>query len=165
MTRAKSLLALAREKLEIFLSDSDFEAFKWPRVEAGLDDALAFEMARRELGVEIHVEESGAWSFELADGSMFRLTGVADRIEVNGDGTATVFDYKTGAPPSNKQVLTGFAPQLTLEAAMIAAGAFENDRTPRHAGRRLCADWRRGRWRTALGQAEGYEFWRTRRRT
>ena len=121
----ESLLALAREKLEIFLSDSDFEAFKWPRVEAGLDDALAFEMARRELGVEIHVEESGAWSFELADGSMFRLSGVADRIEVNGDGTATVFDYKTGAPPSNKQVLTGFAPQLTLEAAMIAAGAFE----------------------------------------
>ena len=121
----ETLLALAREKLEIFLSDSDFEAFKWPRVEAGLDDALAFEMARRELGVEIHVEESGAWSFELADGSMFRLTGVADRIEVNGDGTATVFDYKTGAPPSNKQVLAGFAPQLTLEAAMIAAGAFK----------------------------------------
>ncbi len=55
---------------------------------------------------------------------MFRLTGVADRIEVNSDGTATVFDYKTGAPPSNKQVLTGFAPQLTLDAAMIAAGAF-----------------------------------------
>jgi ATP-dependent helicase/nuclease subunit B len=121
----EALLALAREKLEIFLSDSDFEAFKWPRVEAGLDDALAFEMARRALGVEIHVEENGAWSFELADGSMFRLTGVADRIEVNGDGTATVFDYKTGAPPSNKQVLTGFAPQLTLEAAMIAAGAFK----------------------------------------
>jgi len=121
----ETLLALARDKLEISLSDPDFEAFKWPRVEAGLDDALAFEMARRELGVEIHVEESGDWRFELDDGSMFRLTGVADRIEVNGDGTATVFDYKTGAPPSNKQVLAGFAPQLTLEAAMIEAGAFK----------------------------------------
>jgi ATP-dependent helicase/nuclease subunit B len=120
-----ALLALAREKLEPFLADSDFEAFKWPRVEAGLDHALAFETARRELGVEIHVEEKGDWSFELNDGGIFRLTGVADRIEVDGDGTATIFDYKTGAPPSNKQVLAGFAPQLTLEAAMMEAGAFE----------------------------------------
>jgi ATP-dependent helicase/nuclease subunit B len=121
----ETLLALAQKKLHLFLSDSDFVVFKWPRVAAGLDHALAFENARRALGVEIHVEEGGDWSFKLADGSMFRLTGVADRIEVNRDGTATVFDYKTGAPPSNRQVCIGFAPQLTLEAAMIAAGAFK----------------------------------------
>lgn len=120
-----TLIALARDKLDIFRSDSDFLAFKWPRVVAGLDRALAFESTRRALGGEIHVEESGAWNFKLADGSEFRLTGVADRIEVNADGTASVFDYKTGAPPSNKQVLAGFAPQLTLEAAMIATGAFK----------------------------------------
>jgi ATP-dependent helicase/nuclease subunit B len=121
-----ALLALAQEKLGAFLSDSEFVAFKWPRVATGLEHALAFENARRALGAEIHVEESGDWSFKLGDGSIFQLTGVADRIEVNGDGTATVFDYKTGAPPSNKQVLIGFAPQLTLEAAMIAAGAFKS---------------------------------------
>ena len=121
----EELLALARENLSAFLDDPDFVAFKWPRVEAGLDHALAFERARRDLCVEIHIEEGGDWSLKLADGSTFRLTGRADRIEVAREGIATVFDYKTGAPPSNSQVLAGFAPQLTLEAAMIEAGAFK----------------------------------------
>jgi ATP-dependent helicase/nuclease subunit B len=121
----ETLLALAREKLSIFLNDPGFAAFKWPRVEAGLDHALAFECARREIGVEIHIEERGDWSLTLQDGTTFRLTGFADRIEVDSEGMAAVFDYKTGAPPSNKQVCAGFAPQLTLEAAMIEAGAFK----------------------------------------
>ncbi len=121
----EKLLELAREQLSIFLSDPGFAAFKWPRVEAGLDHALAFECARREIGVEIHVEERGDWSFTLLDGTTFRLTGFADRIEVDIEGRAAVFDYKTGAPPSNKQVCSGLAPQLTLEAAMIEAGAFK----------------------------------------
>ena len=120
----EALLALAWEKLSIFLNDPGFAAFKWPRVEAGLDHALAFECARREVGVEIHIEERGDWSFSLQDGATFRLTGFADRIEVDSEGMATVFDYKTGVPPSNKQVCSGLAPQLTLEAAMIEAGAF-----------------------------------------
>jgi ATP-dependent helicase/nuclease subunit B len=35
-----------------------------------------------------------------------------------------VLDYKTGAPPTKKMVEVGFAPQLTLEAAMAERGAF-----------------------------------------
>ena len=33
-------------------------------------------------------------------------------------------DFKTGAPPSGKQVRIGIAPQLTLEAAMLRHGGF-----------------------------------------
>ena len=36
----------------------------------------------------------------------------------------SIFDYKTGTPPSQTAVDAGFAPQLPLEAAMAAAGAF-----------------------------------------
>ncbi len=36
-----------------------------------------------------------------------------------------MIDYKTGAPPGNKEVEVGFAPQMTLEAAMLKRGAFE----------------------------------------
>ncbi|MEK8122899.1 PD-(D/E)XK nuclease family protein [Methylocystis sp. IM4] len=54
----------------------------------------------------------------------FSLTAKADRIEVDAQGEASVFDYKTGDPPSKPQVLAGWSPQLTLEAAMIEAGAF-----------------------------------------
>ncbi len=58
------------------------------------------------------------------DGSEFALSCYADRIEVGRDGVAQVFDYKTGEPPTNAQV-RAWSPQLTLEAAMIEAGAFE----------------------------------------
>ena len=57
-------------------------------------------------------------------GGTFRLTGRADRIERRADGTYTIVDFKTGAPPSGKQVRIGLAPQLTLEAAMLRRGGF-----------------------------------------
>jgi ATP-dependent helicase/nuclease subunit B len=118
------LLRLAQDKLGCFLTDPGFAAFKWPRVTAGLEHALAFERTRRAGGGEIFVEERGEWRFALRDGSEFKLTCFADRIEVESGGAAEVFDYKTGAPPTNPQVCAGFAPQLTLESAMLASGAF-----------------------------------------
>lgn len=118
------LLDLAREKLNGFMADPAFVSFQWPRLEAGLDHALSFEEERRALDCNIHVEIRGEMALTLVDGTTFRLTAVADRVEVDAEGRAYVFDYKTGAPPTNKQVKVGWSPQLTLEAAMIAAGAF-----------------------------------------
>ncbi|MEJ7934980.1 double-strand break repair protein AddB [Sphingobium sp. AN558] len=42
------------------------------------------------------------------------LTGKADRIDRMPDGTVGIVDYKTGKPPSAKQVRAGFALQLGL---------------------------------------------------
>lgn len=119
------LLDIARVELAPFFDDPAFRSFTWPRVTAGLDHALAFEAERRALGCRIHMETSGDWSLPLTDGSRFRLTAKADRIEIDSAGQGWVFDYKTGEPPSNKQVQAGWSPQLTLEAAMIEAGAFD----------------------------------------
>ncbi|MFZ3181543.1 MAG: PD-(D/E)XK nuclease family protein, partial [Methylocystis silviterrae] len=116
---------LAREKLDGFMADAAFVSFQWPRIEAGLDHAFSFEQERRALDCDIHVETRGELALALTDGTTFRLTAIADRIEVDREGQAYVFDYKTGAPPSKKQVKAGWSPQLTLEAAMIEAGAFE----------------------------------------
>jgi len=52
------------------------------------------------------------------------LTGIADRIEV-GPHQVAILDFKTGAPPSDKQVASGLSPQLLLEAAMLSRGAFD----------------------------------------
>lgn len=54
----------------------------------------------------------------------FTLRGRADRIEIRPDGRLAVLDYKTGTPPAVRQVKEGWAPQLPLEAAMAAQGAF-----------------------------------------
>jgi ATP-dependent helicase/nuclease subunit B len=39
-------------------------------------------------------------------------------------GDAVIIDYKTGAPPSDKQVRELLSPQLPIEAAILGAGGF-----------------------------------------
>lgn len=124
-TAREELQGIARACLKEFLADPAFETFVWPRLMAGLDHALEFEAQRRADGSVIFMEKSAAWALPLIDGSTFTLTAKADRIEIGPDKRACVFDYKTGKPPSMKQVQAGFAPQLTLEAAMVEAGAFK----------------------------------------
>ena len=118
------LVASAREKLAAFAEDQEFQAFRWPRLLRGLDAYLAYEAERRPHIEKIVVETGGSLKIPLADGSEFSLTAKADRVELLKDGTAALVDYKTGDPPSNKTVRAGFAPQLTLEAAMLERGAF-----------------------------------------
>ncbi|MEO8926043.1 MAG: double-strand break repair protein AddB, partial [Caulobacteraceae bacterium] len=83
---------------------------------------VAFE-ARRRPGARLVVEASGEHVFETPGGP-FRLTARADRIEARGEA-ADILDFKTGAPPSPKQVRAGLSPQLTLAGAILARGGFE----------------------------------------
>ena len=48
----------------------------------------------------------------------------ADRIDLREDGSAVIYDYKTGRVPTVKQVDKLYAPQLPLEAAIVAGGGF-----------------------------------------
>ncbi len=53
------------------------------------------------------------------------IFGKADRIDVLPGGQLAVVDYKTGAPPSGKQVEKGFALQLGTLGLMAERGAFD----------------------------------------
>jgi ATP-dependent helicase/nuclease subunit B len=119
------LLRLAAESFAAPLADPSFRALRWPRIVAGLDAFLAFDAARRLGALRVLVERRGKFEFPLDDGSRFTLTARADRIEILNSGGAALIDYKTGAPPGLNEVKVGFAPQLTLEAIMLAHGAFE----------------------------------------
>lgn len=120
----ETLRALLREGLGRQLEDADFAALTWPRLERTIDFYIGFEVRRRSSIKTIKTECEGKQDIVLRDGSVFTLTARADRIELNSDGTATLVDYKTGAPPGTNEILVGFAPQLTLEAAMCMRGAF-----------------------------------------
>lgn len=106
------------------LADPDFALFQWPRIERAMQFYLEFERCRRPRLARIDVEVDGQIDIPLADGTHFTLSAKADRIERHPGGAVTIVDYKTGAPPGIEEVRVGFAPQLTLEAAMARRGAF-----------------------------------------
>jgi ATP-dependent helicase/nuclease subunit B len=73
----------------------------------------------------IGAEVRGGLSIPLGGGRTFLLSARADRIEHRTDRTFAILDYKTGQPPTGKQVRMGLSPQLTLEAAILREGGFE----------------------------------------
>ena len=93
------------------------------RLAASVDAYIAWNNARRAAGFVAYRETAGA--LDLGDGRT--LSGRADRIDVRPGKVAEVVDFKTGAPPSAQQVNSGLAPQLTLEAAVLAKGGFNID--------------------------------------
>jgi ATP-dependent helicase/nuclease subunit B len=82
-----------------------------------------FEPARRGQLAALHAEIRGEIEIPLGAQS-FKLSARADRIERRADGRYAILDYKTGAPPTERQVRTGLSPQLTLEAAILRQGGF-----------------------------------------
>ena len=119
------LISLARRIFTAQLNDPDFATFKWPDIQASFKSFIEWESERREVAVRIEVEQSGKYEITLNDGSIFTLTGRADRLEADREKQITIIDYKSGTIPTKKQINAGFTPQLTLEAAMIERGAFK----------------------------------------
>lgn len=118
------LLRLAQAQFAPMLADPAFRALIWPRIVLGFDYFLDFDRAQRAIVERILVEKEGSLTIPLQAGAPFRLRARADRIDLVKGGGAVLIDYKTGAPPGLSEISVGFAPQLTLEAAMLARGAF-----------------------------------------
>lgn len=120
---AARLTAIAETKLEAYAAFPEVVALWRPRVAAIARWWLAADAARSRTTAERHQEVGGKWELPV-DGTPFTLTGYADRLDLLADGSLAVLDYKTGQPPSEKEVQSLIAPQLPLEAAMAAAGGF-----------------------------------------
>jgi ATP-dependent helicase/nuclease subunit B len=84
---------------------------------------IGLERERRQRIARSHVEINGHWTFTTSGGE-FRLRGRADRIDEMTGGGAAIVDYKTGKPPTTRQVETLLSPQLPLEGVMLSTGGF-----------------------------------------
>jgi len=120
-----ALRALGEKHFAPLQDFPEARAFWWPRFVRIAQWFVAWEAQRRRNATAIHAEVRAALDIEI-DKRIFKLTTRADRIEQLRDGTFAILDYKTGAPPTEKQVRTGLSPQLTLEGAILRAGRFKD---------------------------------------
>jgi ATP-dependent helicase/nuclease subunit B len=100
-------------------------ALWWPRFQRIARWFADWETARRDDIASIVAETEGKIEILLGNDRKFVLTARADRIERRDDGGYVILDYKTGQPPTGKQVRMGLSPQLTLEAAILREGGFD----------------------------------------
>jgi ATP-dependent helicase/nuclease subunit B len=118
-TERLPLARLAAEELRKMDAHPLMRALWRPRLLKALEwveGQLASEPDR----TPVVVEQSGTMAIRGVE-----LNGKADRIDRLRDGTLAIVDYKTGAPPSGREVEAGYALQLGTLGLMAERGAFE----------------------------------------
>jgi len=114
---------LGERRFEPLNDYPEANAFWWPRFMRIAQWFAPWDKERRDGITSLHAEIRGELKFPVGKRE-FTLSAIADRIELRKDGSYVIIDYKTGAARTEKQVRTGLAPQLTLEAAILRAGKF-----------------------------------------
>ena len=123
---AGALRGIGQKYFAPLMERPEARALWWPRFQRIAGWFSDWEIARRNQIIEIEAEIGGKIQIPLDDARRFVLSARADRIERRRDGTFAILDYKTGQPPTGKQVRMGLSPQLTLEAAILREGGFAN---------------------------------------
>ena len=121
----KELLVIGETAFGKALERPSVRALWWPRFTRIATWFVAIERERRAEGIfPLATEVDGKITLSGSQGD-FVLKARADRIDRMAGGGIAIIDYKTGGVPSRKQVESGLSPQLSLEAAIAAAGGFE----------------------------------------
>lgn len=119
-----ALLPRARRMLADADAHPVMRALWQPRLLGALEWIAAAVAGQRAAGRSVLLgEERG-----VAEIAGIRLSGVADRIDRTGDGALVIVDYKTGTPPSIREVRAGYALQLGLVGLIAREGGFADIR-------------------------------------
>jgi len=119
----KELLEIGDRVFKNSAAGDGITAFWKPRFRQIVSWFIEKELSRRPELVSSYAEITGSTVINLEAGP-FKLTARADRIDVDRNGELVIIDYKTGEPPSKKEVAGGFSPQLPLEAMIAASDGF-----------------------------------------
>lgn len=122
---AQALRLIGQKYFAPLMERPEARALWWPRFQRIAGWFAGWEIGRRDDISTIAAEIRGEIPIPLDHGRIFMLSARADRIEHRRDRTYAILDYKTGQPPTGKQVRMGLSPQLTLEAAILREGGFE----------------------------------------
>jgi len=117
------LLEIGRQTFAGHMDRPGVRAFWWPRFARVAAWFVEIERDRRRSLSATATEQRGELSVDGPAGP-FTVTGIADRIDRLADGSYAIIDYKTGGRPTRTELKNGAAPQLPLEALMLARGGF-----------------------------------------
>ncbi len=121
----RRLLEIGREVFAGHLARPGVRAFWWPRFERIAAWFADWQRQRLAEGWQVSfAEDIGTYHIDAVPAG-FTITAKPDRIDHRPEIGLSIIDYKTGQPPSEKQVESGFSPQLPLEAVMARNGAFK----------------------------------------
>ena len=116
-----ALLDLSRKMLTDLVPWPTARRMWQARVARFSDQFITKEIQRQRVLLSSKTE---VWGEIVLPELEFTLVGKADRVDVLQNGTAHIFDYKTGKPPSKDQQIH-FDKQLLLEVEMLRRGGFE----------------------------------------
>jgi ATP-dependent helicase/nuclease subunit B len=118
--------AKLRDRAEALLRSSAahplMRALWQPRLMEAID-FIAEEVAKNKAAGRLPLKAE-AWGEIPVAGVL--LQGIADRIDVQADGSLVILDYKTGTPPSGKAVAEGYSMQLGLLGLIAERGGFKD---------------------------------------
>ena len=121
---ARVLRGIGEKYFAPLMERPEARALWWPRFLRIAGWFAQWETVRRDDVAGIAAEIRGEIPIAIDPERTFVLSARADRIERRLDGSFAILDYKTGQPPTAKQVRMGLSPQLTLEAAILREGGF-----------------------------------------
>lgn len=125
-SNAKDILLNAGE---LFLQTADFPlekvAFWRPKFRQIVEWIVNTEKVFRNQISKIYSEIWGSKTFENTAMGDFTIYAKADRIDKTIDNTYNIIDYKTGQARTLKEIKSGYAPQLPIEALIAQSGGFD----------------------------------------
>lgn len=120
---ARVLERIGAECFAEFRLPADVQSLWWPRFLALVPELVAWERGQAARRVRSFPEVRA--SHTPIESTGVTLSGRADRIDLlTGQRSAEIIDFKTGNGPSKAQAHTLLSPQLPLEGALLARGAF-----------------------------------------
>ena len=84
---------------------------------------MILKKKRRKLIQTVNCEIKGTLELNIK-GKKVTILAIADRIEVGKQGEAYIMDYKTGAIPTKKDIVSGLSPQLIIESIILSENGF-----------------------------------------
>jgi ATP-dependent helicase/nuclease subunit B len=109
----KSPISIAQKAF--LASQFNFSNMWWVRLQKIIQSFIEFVEIRSK-----HVEAEKSFSYPVAACEAgISLTAKCDRVEHLSGGQVAIIDYKLGSLPSNEEVMSGFFPQLILQALAV----------------------------------------------